>query len=251
MKSNRKKIFEKLLCGSLLAAGLCFCAGCGRTVKFASVNTAMGTMIYQTVYTSGEDVTDEITGLINELEQDTLSWRISGSEVARINAQAGSGEGISLSQKLSRQLAVLMEVSERSNGAFDMTLHPVVQLWNIDAWAAGESGEAAKTDVLTEPPARESSLTELPTWENVLTEPSARESSLTDISTQVNLPDPHRIEEALRHTGYEAVNIENGTLFLPEGMSLDLGAAGKGIACDEIAEFLRHPCICPIIRELI
>ena len=220
MKRNRKKIFKKLLCGSLLAAGLCFCAGCGRTVKFTSVNTAMGTMIYQTVYTSGEDVTDEITGLINELEQDTLSWRIDGSEVARINAQAGSVKGISLSQKLSRQLAVLMEVSERSNGAFDMTLHPVVQLWNIDAWAAGESGEAAKEDILTKPP--------------------AREDSLTDISTQVNLPDSHRIEEALLHTGYEAVTIENGTLFLPEGMSLDLGAAGKGIACDEIAEFLKE-----------
>lgn len=220
MKRNREKIFAKLLCGSLLAAVVCFCAGCGRTVKYTSVNTAMGTFVYQTVYTSGEDVTADVTGLINDLEQDTLSWRIAESELACINAQAGSEEGFVLSDNLSADLAVLTEVSERSSGAFDITMHPVVELWNIDAWAAGQGA--------------------VPMQQTVEGTGETQETQPADTTAQIKIPTSDQITQALSHTGYEAITIENNTWYLPADMSLDLGAAGKGIACDEIADFLKE-----------
>ncbi len=217
MKRNREKIFAKRLCTGLLAAGVCFCTGCGRTVKYTSVNTAMGTFVYQTVYTSGEDVTADVTGLINDLEQDTLSWRMAESEIARINAQAGGEEGFILSNHLSADLAILREVSQRSGGAFDITMHPVVTLWNIDTWAAGVAAQ-----------------------ENRLTGTSTQETQSADTTAQIKLPTSDQITQALSHTGYEAITIENNTLYLPADRSLDLGAAGKGIACDAIADFLKE-----------
>ncbi|MBQ8298337.1 MAG: FAD:protein FMN transferase [Clostridia bacterium] len=220
MKRNREKNFTKLLCGSLLAAVICFCAGCGRTVKYTSANTAMGTFVYQTVYTSGEDVTADVTGLINGLEQDTLSWRIAESEIARINARTGSGEGFVLSDNLRADLEVLREVSERSNGAFDITMHPVVELWNIDAWAAGQGV--------------------VPMQQTVAGAGEIQDNQPSDGATSIILPDQKQVTQALSHTGYEEITIENNTLYLPAEMSLDLGAAGKGIACDEIAEFLKE-----------
>ena len=230
MKRNREKIFAKRLCTGLLAAGICLCAGCGRTVKYTSVNTAMGTFVYQTVYTSGEDVTADVTGLINDLEQDTLSWRMAESEIARINAQAGGEEGFILSNHLSADLTILREVSQRSGGAFDITMHPVVTLWNIDAWAAGQGEVPMQQTVAGEGETQEPQSSGVP----------AQEPRPTDTATSGILPTSDQITQALSHTGYEAITIENNTLYLPADRSLDLGAAGKGIACDAIADFLKE-----------
>ncbi len=223
MKRNRVNFLEKLLCGIFLGAGLMLCAGCSRTVQYTSTNTAMGTMVHQTVYTSGKDVTPAITALLTDLEQDTLSWRLETSEVAAINAAAGTEEGIPLSEEMAQALAVLLEVSERSNGAFDITMHPVVRFWNIDAWAAGE---AQQSDV----PQQESALEAQPS-------DSTEQSAVLSGEATVSLPTPSEIDVALSHTGYEALTLTGNQLYLPADMSLDLGAAGKGIACDRIAEY--------------
>ena len=70
-------------------------------------------------------------------------------------------------------------------------------IWNIDEWAAG--------------------------------------GTEADSSAAV-LPAQEKIAEALARTGYERLQLSEEGLSLPEGMSLDLGAVGKGIACDEIAD---------------
>lgn len=196
MKRNRVNFIKKVFCVWLCLTMILSLAGCSRTVKYTATGIAMGTMVNQSIYTTGEDVTPEITSLLTELEQETLSWRIEESELAKINAAAGTEAGITLSEDMKQALQILLEVSDRSNGAFDITMHPVVQLWNIDAWAAGE--------------------------------------------TTVSLPTAAEIDAALSHTGYGALTLTGSQLYLPAGMSLDLGAAGKGIACDEIADFLEE-----------
>lgn len=196
MKRNGEKVF-KITAACVILLAVLGLSGCKKVVKYTSAGTAMGTFVYQTLYTEGEDVSALVEERVETLEQDTLSWRISGSEIAVINACAGNVEGIQLSEKLSENLAVLLEVSERSGGAFDITMQPVVKLWNIDAWAVLED-------------------------------------------TEVILPEDAQIEEALKHTGYRALKLEGDTLFLPEGMQLDMGAAGKGIACDEIMALLKE-----------
>lgn len=53
------------------------------------------------------------------------------------------------------------------------------------------------------------------------------------------LPAQEEIEALLEKTGYEKLVINENSIFLPEGMSLDLGAVGKGIGADRAARFIK------------
>lgn len=44
----------------------------------------------------------------------------------------------------------------------------------------------------------------------------------------------------MQNTGYERLEIAGDGIRLPVGMSLDLGAVGKGIACDRIRQYLEE-----------
>ena len=80
-----------------------FLGGCGQQTKCEkNIDTAMGTVISQTVYVTGnfptatngktdDKVTDVVLQKLNDLEQQELSWRLDSAEVAKINATAGKG----------------------------------------------------------------------------------------------------------------------------------------------------------------
>lgn len=54
------------------------------------------------------------------------------------------------------------------------------------------------------------------------------------------LPDKAELSKVLDAAGYEKLTLENQNICLPEGMSLDLGAVGKGIALDETLALLQE-----------
>lgn len=186
-------------------------AGCApgeQAVQVQAVDTAMGTVIRQSIYITSDskdskwgeesegENTEILTGareVITSLEEESLSWRIPSSEIGSVNETAGNSQGMELSQKMWEYLQRIWEVSEESGGALDVTIAPAVRAWNMDAWT-----------------------------QNTYT-----------------LPEKEEIAKALEYTGYEKVNLESGRIFLPEGMQLDLGAVGKGIACDEILHYLQ------------
>lgn len=191
---------KDFLTAFLLVSGLLLFAGCGKVEKYSMTGIAMGTVTNQTIYSKDGDLTLEVRNIILELEQEELSWRIEGSEVAQMNAAAGSGTYTPVSDRLYKELKILIKLSEDSDGAFDITIRPVAALWNIDAWAAGEN----QPDII---PTRE----------------------------QITL--------ALSHTGYENLSLTDSSIMLPKDMALDLGAAGKGIACDRIAAYLKEQAV--------
>ncbi len=173
--------------------------GSGSNEPLQSTNTAMGTIVSQTIYLMQPDdvkVTDDILQIITDLEHDILSWRLESAEVYKINALAGSQTDIPLTERMSFILKKCMEVSEASEGTFDITIGEVVRLWDIDSWAGGE---------------------------NV---------------TEYILPTDEQIKNSLIHTGYEKLLLQENTLILPAQMQLDLGAVGKGIALDTLREYL-------------
>ncbi len=51
-------------------------------------------------------------------------------------------------------------------------------------------------------------------------------------------PSEEAIKESLKDAGYEKIKIDQDKISLPENMKLDMGALGKGIACDKIYEYL-------------
>ncbi len=176
-------------------------SGCGRaTYQYQTTDIAMGTMLSVNVYTNqpeGEKLPGRLKDRIIELEEQELSWRVETSDIGRINAAAGSGTAVSVSLDLQKDLEELLEVSARSNGAFDFTIGAVSRLWNIDEGALKGSED----------------------------------------NVSAKIPTPDEIAEVLAVTGYE--KLADG-IILPAGMSIDLGAVGKGIACDRLGEYLEQ-----------
>ena len=194
--------------------------GCGAAPirQQTSVDTAMGTIVSQTLYVqetewpaSEEDWEElpespcaSVMGILKELEEQELSWRIEGSEVARINALADQGEAgedlslgqgeqgifVSLSAAMGETLARIWQVSMDSGGALDVTLGRLSRLWNLDG---------------------------------------------TDFS---RIPEEGQVRDALKDTGFGRVQFPENGIWLPPGMQLDLGAVGKGIACDRVRAYL-------------
>ena len=196
---------------------LAFCAmlfllcGCGarEPEHVQGADTAMGTVIQLNLYISddGEDFMGEILDLIVRLEEKTLSWRLDTSEVYQINQAAHDGKSVQLSQELSRVIRQCLKLTEDSEGAFDVSLGPVIRLWNIDSWSPG----------------------------------------LPEGLFQV--PDEQALREALALCGSFRLHAESLTdeesdaglvLYPEEGVMLDLGAVGKGLALDYILELLKE-----------
>lgn len=203
--------------------------GCSRTSPkhLTDTDTAMGTVIIQQIYMetapSGfaapapneeEDITDEVLAHIRKLETETLSKRVRESEIFSINEEAGKGTAVPLSPGMEEILSQCLELSKASGGAFDITIGEVVRLWDIDAWAAMDGGSAMDSD--------------------------AAAKDLKNQPSPYNLPDKDELSKALALTGYEKLTLENQSIRMPEGMSLDLGAVGKGIALDEILTLLQE-----------
>ena len=102
----------------------------------------MGTVATLTIYGSGEEAEEfckEMLLLLRGLEGNCLSRRVEGSEIGRINQSAGDKEGFEVSDELEEVLTVCRQVSEASDGAFDVCIGALCRLWNIDEVACGRA----------------------------------------------------------------------------------------------------------------
>lgn len=200
MKHCKRK--KKIIPWILVLFAVTFSA-CGKQpVKLTSTNTAMGTVVQYVVYTKDTKVAEgsvlDFQAKLESLEKEVLSRRVEGSQVEVINVQAGNRAGLPVEQELYGYLQEIQEIAMESDGALDITLGEVITLWDLDRLTMSDSKE---------------------------------QQSLV-------LPSIKEVESALQNTGYEKIVLEEERIYLPEGMSLDLGAVGKGIACDIIAEEL-------------
>ncbi len=190
---NKKTIFTAALVMLVFAASF-FAWNGNRSRKYDQTAFVMGTVFNVSLATNGEDPTPELINIGNELDKKVLSWRSESSEIAAINSSAGSVEGYELSEDMEALIVQCLKMSAQTDGAFDITVGALTKLWDIDGWASGEN-EADGAEFV--PPSKE------------------------------------EIDEALNVCGYEKVKVEDHRIYLPYGMSLDLGAVGKGIYLDK------------------
>lgn len=115
---------------------------------YSGAGTIMGTIVtagYRAKGTgNGEKVWDMLNQAGIELEKDTLSRREDTSVIYAINASAGNTDGYALTvsevssdedadmEKLADYIELCMELSERTGGAFDITVGALAELWGID-----------------------------------------------------------------------------------------------------------------------
>lgn len=147
------------------------------TADFFAMNT------YASVRIKGAD-SDECAALAEEIAQslDTgiLSRTAENSEVFLLNKNGGGA----LSEKMQGYISALLEVCEKSGGAFDFTLGAVSGLW--------------------------------------------------DFGGTPSIPESAALADALSHSGYEKLTLSENSLTYGDTAVIDFGAAGKGIALDEI-----------------
>lgn len=135
MSSNRKKgIVSTVICIAVIALVVLVILGIRRTrlkTPLTNSTVAMGTVVDQTVYAQNEDnskqaVTD-INKDINALDRKYLSWRVDGSDVAKLNAN-GSAKVNSITADCITQC---LAVSKDTDGLFDISVGKLSTLWNI------------------------------------------------------------------------------------------------------------------------
>jgi len=104
---------------------------CKEKVLPAQVHMCMDTVFSVNLYDDGtEKLYKEIFARLDGLEQQ-FSVTIPESNVSKINSGAGKGP-VQISEDVLNILAVSSRVSEISDGAFDITADPVIQLWGIN-----------------------------------------------------------------------------------------------------------------------
>lgn len=135
---------------------------------------------------AGEEALDEIERL--EVQ---LSFYRPSSEISDLNSRAAR-EPVAVDPRLFRLLQRAKALSEATDGAFDITVAPLMRCWGF----VGGTGR---------------------------------------------LPDPEELDAARAVVGMERVELDEEAFtvrFLAEGVTLDLGAIGKGYALERAAELL-------------
>jgi len=173
----------------------CRASDAAHLARFEYARISMGVEACVALYAENEsaalDAARAAFERIDELDRE-LSDYMPESELSRLSARSG-GAPVEVSDDLIRVLERSIEVSRASDGAFDVSVGPLVALWRA----------ARKSGVL----------------------PS--ESSLAEARTRV---------------GWRSIELDcarRSVRLAQSGMQLDVGAIGKGFACDEALAVLR------------
>ena len=172
-----------------LAAVLVLCLAIflyGREKRFPFTEKSfisMDTVITEKIY--GENSSTLISPVFNIVTglDDTISRFDEKSAVYRLNT-----EGKTSDKAVNQIISSVKEISEATDGAFDITTGGLSDLWSI-----GKDGE--------------------------------------------KIPSEKEIKAVLKDIDYSRVRIEGGTVY-SDGCQIDLGAVGKGFACDLIKAYL-------------
>ena len=112
--------------------------------RYEVTTYAMGSYVQQTVYGENrEDAAVKAADAVEALEQ-KISWRVANSDIQKLNNNAGK-DWVTLSDETLNVLTQAQSVSEKSGGAFDVTIAPISRLWDFD----DELNEVPDSDLIT------------------------------------------------------------------------------------------------------
>ncbi|MGM0506089.1 MAG: FAD:protein FMN transferase [Bacteroidota bacterium] len=185
-----------LLLLTVLLSG-CSDIGSEHTYYDDRVEQLMGTDIRIQLYAANSEeasrVLDSAFDLFASLER-SWSHYDDESELSRLQATSGSGEWVDLSDELVTLVEKGLQAWRWTDGRFDMTAGPLVELWRI----------TRRTD---------------------------------------RLPTSEALQKAMERTGSEWIRYDadhGRILLLKDGMRLDPGGIGKGLAADLVMDQLKQ-----------
>lgn len=186
---NKKRSLAVILAIVLVVSALGFFAyRYDRTRRFdyAEKNSfAMGTIVSQKAYAPyGAKHIEKVNMLISAIEG-TISRNRSSSIISSLNL-----DGVATSGDTAEIISLCNELSALTDGAFDVTVGGIVDLWSF-----GEDNEG--------------------------------------------IPEEAELKKALFEVGYDKLKVKDNEITLSSKAQVDLGAVGKGIACDTAIAYYR------------
>lgn len=189
--------------------------GCSFTLEktYTSSIFAMDT-IMELQIAGKEDYTSQAEEYIRALEKE-LSVTDSGSEIYKLNAE-GEGE---LSSEVSGILSRALDVCERTDGALDVTIYPVLKTWGF---TTGQYRVPADEEIA-----------------ELLKNVDYRNVKLENASPGLTSGDDGATESEVDSIDSVDTDAGSARVLLTEGMQLDLGSVVKGYTGTAVADRLR------------
>lgn len=130
----KKKYLNYFTISILLIFSLTILSGCSKdnkvTEPLSKTELLMGTVVTVTLYDSNDEgILDKVFTKVKELES-TLSINENGTLVDKINESAGI-EPVKVDYDTYTVIKKGLECAKLSNGLFDISVGPIVKLWNI------------------------------------------------------------------------------------------------------------------------
>lgn len=130
----KKKYLNYFTISILLIFSLTILSGCSKdnkvTEPLSKTELLMGTVVSVTLYDSNDEgILDKVFTKVKELES-TLSINENGTLVDKINESAGI-EPVKVDYDTYTVIKKGLEYAKLSNGLFDISVGPIVKLWNI------------------------------------------------------------------------------------------------------------------------
>ena len=175
--------------------------------EYSKTDFVMSTVLSEKIYGT-KDVTQDIKEELDKLEKDQLSWR-----------------------KMTSWVENSLELAKRSNGAFDPTIGRLTRLWNIE----GDNPKVPSKQEIKNT-LEDTGYTKIH-LEKVESQNTANTKKNVDKDIKDNTAKNKEIsEDTSQNTN---TNESVSSIYIGDKCTLDLGAVGKGIACDVVQDYLK------------
>ena len=198
--------------------------------EYSKTDFVMSTVLSEKIYGT-KDVTQDIKEELNKLEKEQLSWREDSSVVSKINADAQKGIKTKLDSDVTSWVEDSLELAKRSNGAFDPTIGRLTRLWNIE----GDNPKVPSKQEIKNT-LEDTGYTKIH-LEKVESQNTANTKKNVDKDIKDNTAkNKETSEDTSTNTN---TNESVSSIHIGDKCTLDLGAVGKGIACDVVQDYLK------------
>ena len=198
--------------------------------EYSKTDFVMSTVLSEKIYGT-KDVTQDIKEELDKLEKDQLSWREDHSVVSKINADAQKGIKTKLDSDMTSWVEDSLELAKRSNGAFDPTIGRLTRLWNIE----GDNPKVPSKQEI------KNTLEDTGYTKIHLEKVESQNTANTKMNVDKDIKDntakkKETSEDTIKNTN---TNESVSSIYIGDKCTLDLGAVGKGIACDVVQDYLK------------
>ena len=237
--------------------------------EYSKTDFVMSTVLSEKIYGT-KDVTQDIKEELDKLEKEQLSWREDSSVVSKINADAQKGTKTKLDSDMTSWVEDSLELARRSNGAFDPTIGRLTRLWNIEGDNPKVPSKQEVKNTLKDTGYTKIHLEKVETQNTAITKKNvdkdikdntdkngdaAKDTDNNTINSTAqntadnmvnneanNTPDNTALNEERLETTDKKTNTDESisSIYIEDQCTLDLGAVGKGIACDVAQNYLKQ-----------